>query len=127
MKEPETEFVYVMLPESLMPIDRGDRYEDPIDDELQAEGLGYVSGGGSALGDERPDGTRLIQYCGVDIEAHDLDPVLELLRRKLPELGCPKGTQIHYRKNEVSLQDEFDGATWLKGEARSAMHPGLGL
>ena len=127
MEEPATEFVYVMLPEGLMPIDRGDRYEDPIDDELQAGGLGYVSGGGSSLGDERPDGTRLIEYCGVDIEAHDLGGVLDLLRRKLQELGCPKGTQIHYRMSDAPVQDEFDGITWQNGEPRSALHPSFGI
>lgn len=125
--EAETELVYVMLPESLMPLDRGDRYEDPLDDELQASGVGYVSGGGSSLGDERPDGSRLIEYCGVDVEARDLDAVLELLRRKLPELECPSGTQLHYRKGEVPLQDEFDGASWSLGQSREMMHPGFGV
>jgi hypothetical protein len=41
-----------MLPESLMPIDRGELYEDPLDEELGADGAGFVSGGGSQLGEQ---------------------------------------------------------------------------
>ena len=127
MEEEEAELVYVMIPEGLMPIDRGDRYEDPIDDELQAAGLGYVSGGGSSLGDERPDGTRPIDYCGVDVEANDLEAVLDLLRQTLPKLECPSGTQLHYRKDDVPLQDEFDGTSWILRQPRTMMHPGFGI
>jgi hypothetical protein len=120
MDEQETELVYVMLPVSLGPIDRGELFEDPLDDELQAEQLGYVSGGGTALGEQQPDGSRPIAYCGVDVEAHDLDRTLELLRRKLPELECPPGTQLQYSRDGAELQDEFGGAEWTLAQPRSA-------
>ena len=62
-----------MLPESLMPLERGDKYEDPIEATLNDLGLGEVTGGGSQLGDQQLDGTRPIEFCGIDVELTDLD------------------------------------------------------
>ena len=116
MTSSEPELVYVFLPESLGPIDRGDKYEDPIIDELERLGLGEVSGGGSALGDLRPDGTRLIESCGIDVDTDDPEATREALRALLPKLGCPKGTQLHYRIADKPLQDEYDGTNWTLGK-----------
>ena len=125
--EEETELIYVYLPEPLQPLDRGSRYEDPIDAELQLQSLGYVSGGGSSLSDERPDGSRVIEFCGIDIDAVDVAAARALLRNELPTLGCPAGTQIHYRQGETPLQDEYDGSDWSLGRPRTMMHPGFGV
>ena len=127
MEEQETELIYVMIPGNLGPMDRGDLFEDPLDDELQRTELGYVSGGGSSLGDEQPDGTRQVEFCGIDVEALNLDKTLEMLRGHLPGLECPIGTQLHYRKEDEPLQDEFDGTSWLIGQPRTMMHPGFGI
>lgn len=48
--ETSREFLYVLIPEGLSPLDRGDKYEDTLDDRLGAFGLGEVTGGGSQLG-----------------------------------------------------------------------------
>jgi len=42
-------FFYVLIPESLGPIDRGEKYEDPLIDALGE--LGQVTGGGSQMGE----------------------------------------------------------------------------
>src|SRR3569833_3937922 len=73
------EIVYVYLPASIEPIERGQRFEDPINDELRRLGIGEVSGGGSQLG-ERPDGSRTIEFCGIDVDPHSVDKVRETLR-----------------------------------------------
>ena len=127
LEEAETELIYVMIPEGIGPINRAELFEDTIDDELQGTGLGHVSGGGSSLGEERPDGTRPIEFCGIDVEARDLDKVLEMLRGRLPQLNCPAGTQLHYHKDDQLLQDEFDGTSWRTGQTRTMMHPGFGI
>jgi hypothetical protein len=41
--------VIVRIPEHIEPMDRGDRYEDPLDAKLKESGLGEVTGGGSQL------------------------------------------------------------------------------
>jgi len=121
------ELIYVYLPESLGPIDRGDKYEDPIDDALQECSLGYVSGAGSALSEELPDGRREVVSCGIDVDTNDVVAARELLRERLVALGCPAGTQLHYREGETPLQDEYDGSAWALGRPRTMMHPGFGI
>lgn len=123
----EPELVYVFLPESLGPIDRGEKYEDPIIDELERLGLGEVSGAGTALGDPRPDGTRLIESCGIDVDTDDVDGARAALRDLLPTLGCPAGTQLQYSAGGKPLQDEYDGSAWTLEIERTTVHPGFGI
>ncbi len=123
----ETELIYVYLPESLDPADRGDRYEDALQVELRMAGLGNVSGGGSSLGDELEDGTRPIEFCGIDVDVTDVDAGRALLRDHLPGLGCPPGTALQYRKGDRPLQDEYDGVGWILAQPRDRLHPGFGL
>lgn len=122
----EPELVYVFLPESLGPIDRGDKYEEPIIEELERSGLGEVSGGGSLLGDELPDGRRLVESCGIDVDTDDPEAARASLRALLPTLGCPKGTQLHYRIAGKPFQDEYDGTAWALNKERTVLHPGFG-
>ena len=123
----EPDLVYVFLPEPLGPIDRGNKYEDPIIDELERLGLGEVSGGGSSLGDPLPDGTRPIEFCGIDVDTDDVDATRAALRELLPKLGCPEGTQLHYRASDKPLQDEYDGSSWALDRDRTMLHPGFGI
>jgi hypothetical protein len=127
MTSPDPEFLYIFLPESLDPLNRGDKYEDPIADELDRLGIGEVSGGGSSLGEELPDGTRPIEFCGIDVDTIDLERARAALRALLPELGCLEGTQLHYTITGKPLQDEYDGAHWTLGRVRTMLHPGFGV
>jgi hypothetical protein len=119
-------FVYVKLPESIGPIDRGERYEDPIADRLAEQALGEVSGGGSQLGDERADGTRPIEFCGIDVDVTDQRQALVVLRAALIELRAPIGTELHYTVAGVKLQDELRADGWVLEESRSSVHPAFG-
>ena len=116
----ELELIYVFLPEPLGPMDRGDKYEDPIIDELERLRLGEVTGGGTGMGDERPDGSREIQSCGIDVETSDVDATRAALRELLPKLGCPPGTQLQYSLGEKPLQDDYDGEGWQTEQQRTA-------
>src|SRR5262249_11099227 len=93
------QFIFLKILDPVRPFDRGARYEDPLERLLEARGLGTVSGSGSALGDLRPDGTRPIAYCGVDIETALRDQALAMLREELPKLGAPVGSELHYTRN----------------------------
>src|SRR5207302_431835 len=48
-------FVYIKIPESISPFDRGAKYEDPLQGKLQKAKAGEVTGGGTQLGDLQPD------------------------------------------------------------------------
>ena len=103
MTEQESEFdveqfIYVKIPAPIQPLDRGSLFEDPIDSALEPEGLGHVSGGGSLLGDTRADGTRPIEFCGIDIDTTDRSAVLHILRGLLPKLGIPLARAALHRQ-----------------------------
>lgn len=123
----QSDLIYIYLPEDLDPLDRGSRYEDALDVELKMAGIGYVSGGGSSLGDEREDGRRQIEFCGIDVDVSDVKAGRTILRDLLPGLGCPAGAALWYRENDHPLQDEYDGAGWKLARPRSQLHPGFGL
>jgi hypothetical protein len=46
---PDSQLIIARLYEHLEPMDRGERYEDPLQTVLEAAGLGRVTGGGSQL------------------------------------------------------------------------------
>ncbi len=122
----ETAFIYVKIPDGIGPIDRGERYEDPLELKLSDAGLGHVSGGGSQLGDPHPDGSRPIEFCGLDIDVSDLAKALSLLRAELPMLGVPDGTELHYTPGDVQLQDVYSEGRWALEQPRTFLHPGFG-
>jgi hypothetical protein len=82
-------FFYVRIPESIGPVVRGERYEDPLDDALSVNALGRVTGGGSQLGEN-----NTIAYCGIDVVVSDRKRGLALIRNTLRRLGAPRGTLI---------------------------------
>lgn len=82
-------FFYVRIPENVGPVERGNRYEDPLHDALTAAKLGKVTGGGSQLG----EGTS-IAYCGLDVVVLSRDRGLTLIRETMKRLGASPATVI---------------------------------
>jgi hypothetical protein len=121
------QFIYLKIPGNIGPIDRGDLFEDRIEPVLAERNLGSVSGGGSSLGDARPDGSRPISFCGIDIDTTSRDEALVVLRNLLPTLDAPIGTELHYTKNGQKLQDELAAEGWLLEKPRVFDHPGFGV
>ena len=89
-----TQFVFAKIYDTVMLIDRGTKYEDPLNELLQEQNLGEVTGGGTM---QNKDGS--IQYIGVDIELTNLDDALQVSRKKLRELGAPKGSVLEYEQD----------------------------
>ena len=88
-------FVSVRIPESLMPLQRGQKYEVPLEETLGKRHLGELLGGGSQLGEKKPDGTHDVKFVSLDIELKDANG-LPVLRQELKRLGAPEGTTLHY-------------------------------
>jgi hypothetical protein len=120
-----TEFIYIYPPLPFEPDEREDRFGEAIDVELRLKELGYVSGGGSLLSEENPDGSHDIEWCCIDVDATDVSGARALLRQLLPSLDCPVGTAIQYRQAGRPRQDEFDGAKWQIDRPRETTHLGL--
>ena len=121
------QFIYIKIPDAIQPLERASLFEDPIDAALGPNDLGYVSGGGSLLGVEHPDGSRTIEFCGVDVETTDRDAVLRVLRDLLPTLVKPLAFELHYTAGGAKLQDRYVGTEWAIGEPRTFLHPGFDI
>ena len=82
-------FFYVRIPGNIQPIERGERYEDPLQTELTAQDLGEVTGGGSQMGEG-----KTVEFCGLDVEVSDRDKGLQVIRDVMRRLHAPAGTVI---------------------------------
>jgi hypothetical protein len=90
-------FVYIKIPGHIEPLERGHRFEDPIQVALDAGELGEITGGGSQLSDVDAEGRRRIEFCGIDVDLYEVERGLALLRRELIRLDAPRGTVLEYR------------------------------
>lgn len=75
--------------EHIEPIDRGDRYEGPLQATLETMGIGRVTGGGSQL-----DELGSITYADVEIELADVDGALRIVAEALEAAGAPQGAEL---------------------------------
>jgi hypothetical protein len=75
--------------EHIEPIDRGSRYEDPLQAALDQAGVGNVTGGGSQLNE-----LGGIDFADVEIELANLDGALALVAEALEKSGAPKGSEL---------------------------------
>jgi hypothetical protein len=111
--EPFPFFVYAKMWEAIQPIDRSERYEDPLEAALEAGRLGEVSGGGSSFDQEKG-----IQFVGIDIELASLGS-LALVKQVLEQAGAPRGSELQFRRDGTPDAVPF-GVTervtiWLDG------------
>lgn len=81
--------VVARLYEHIGPIDRGERYEDPLHSELESRSLGQVTGGGSQLND-----LGGIEFADVEIELADLDGAVRVVTETLEQAGAPQGAEL---------------------------------
>ena len=86
------DFPHVVLArmyEHIEPIDRGARYEDPLQEALEAKNIGRVTGGGSQLNE-----LGAIEHGDVEIELADLDGAVSLVVEALERAGAPQGSEV---------------------------------
>jgi hypothetical protein len=81
--------VLARLYEHIEPIDRGERYEDPLQAVLESRGIGNVSGGGSQLSE-----LGGITYVDIELELVDLDAAVGLVAEALEKAGAPEGSEL---------------------------------
>ena len=96
LSESDGFFVYIKIPEQIEPIDRGEKYEDPLQEMLDAEGLGEVTGGGTMLSGPAEDGSKEILFCGIDVDLLDFERGIPFLREAMRRLEAPKQTVLEF-------------------------------
>lgn len=94
--------VIARIPEHIEPMDRGARYEDPVQDALAIRELGVVTGGGSQL-----TAAAEIGYVDVELALADLDGALEVVQRILEDAGAPVGSQLLFEQDGVGVERPF--------------------
>ena len=107
------EMVIARLNARAQPLDRGEVFEDPLSDILQAAGIGEVTGGGTMLGEEGE-----IEFCDLEIMVPEAtDAVLGAIREALEGLGAPKGSRLIWNDGANELEfGTFEGlAVYLNG------------
>ena len=90
--------VIARMYEHVEPIDRGDRYEDPLQDALDATNIGRVTGGGSQLNE-----LGGIEFADVEIELADLDGALLVVKEALEKAGAPQGSELMTHRTAAYL------------------------
>ncbi len=89
--EPAGEYLTARLNARVQPIDRGEYYEDPLDETISAAGVGAVTGGGTQLADE-PAG---IEFCDLEIRVSNTsNETLSMIIERLEVLGAPIGSKL---------------------------------
>ena len=94
------EFVIARLNARVQPLDRGEYYEDPLDDSLQRLNLGEVTGGGTQMADE-PAG---IAFCDIEIRLTEDHPeAISKIAEQLESIGVPKGSKLIIERDGSEL------------------------
>ncbi len=94
-------YLIITLNDKIMPVDRGDVYEDPLDEFIQQAGIGEVCGGGTM---QQASGE--IDFCNVDIQLYSDgidEKQLIQLQEKSEELGAPKGSFISLQRDQQKI------------------------
>ena len=86
--------------EHIEPIDRGERYEDPLDEAIKQRGVGRVTGGGSQL-----DELGAITFADIEIELADLEASLQVVANALEAAGAPQGSELLLASDERVLRE----------------------
>jgi hypothetical protein len=86
--------VSVRLAESIQPVNRGERYEDPLTAALARHEMGVVTGGGSQLTAQGE-----IALVRLDLQLANLDRALTLVHRTVEELGAPIGSALEFERD----------------------------
>ena len=91
-------FVFAKICDPVQPLERGEKYEDPLYDSLEERGIGRVSGGGTQM-----DKAGKIEWIGLDLQLADVDGSVEFVRCRLRELGAPTGSVLEFRRGEEDV------------------------
>jgi len=92
--------VIARLHEHIEPIDRGNRYEDPLQAVLDETSAGQVTGGGSQLNE-----LGGIDHADIEIELANLDGALRIVTEALERSGAPRGSELIDAKDARVLRE----------------------
>lgn len=99
-QEIEPQYVVVTLNARIQPLDRGEIFEDPLDEMLSKASKGEVIGGGTMQSQSGE-----IEYCDIEIEVLNSDePTIDFIKSSLEQIGVPKGSKITVEATESEIE-----------------------
>jgi hypothetical protein len=82
--------VIAQLNDRAQPLDRGELYEDPLDEVLKKHRAGRVTGGGTQLTESNE-----VEFSEIEIDVRETSAEsVPLIKQTLEELGAPKGSKL---------------------------------
>jgi hypothetical protein len=95
------EFLVIHIPGDVEPMERGERFEDPLDKALRKAGkVGKCVGGGTAF-EMEPE--FRITGCDIEVEVADLARAMPVIRDTLVAASAPPGTTATHADTEKVL------------------------
>jgi hypothetical protein len=95
----QSTLVVARLNDRAQPMDRGELYENPLDDVLRKHRVGSVTGGGTQLTEDSE-----IEFCEIEIEVREpATEIIALIKQTLEELGAPKGSRLRLESQGEEL------------------------
>jgi hypothetical protein len=117
-KIPQGSFIVIQLNEKIMPIDRGEIYEEPLDEFLRTNSYGEVTGGGTM---QAKSGE--LEFCDMEVliyEGNDIEKIITEIISNLEIWGAPKGSHIE-------IEDIEEKVTFGRKEGLGIYLDGLNL
>lgn len=93
------------MPGDIDPEERWEKFADPLQQVLETDDLGDVTGGGTQFSEPDEDGNDFVEFCGIDVDLYKAVKGLDLLRRELVRLQAPAGTVLLYELNEKQWEE----------------------
>ena len=97
----EPNFIVATLNDKIMPIDRGEIYENPLEEYLNKYNWGEVSGGGTMQ-----EKSGEIAFCDIEIKLNSsevdritINKIIEILEN----IGAPKGSILNIEKTQEKI------------------------
>ncbi len=83
----------------VQPLDRGDIYEDPLHDALEADGLGEVTGGGTQMAEDEG-----IEFVDIEIMVKEAsEATCQRIIELLEQFGAPKGSKLLFEEEDKEM------------------------
>lgn len=104
-------YLTLQLNAKLRPLDRGDIYEDPIDEILNQLEIGEVDGGGTMM-----QANGEVENCDVELAlSRDDKEVIDKVLEIIDDIGVPKGSLLHGEEIEIPVGRLEGMAIYLNG------------
>ena len=99
LKKPQISVMVAQLNARLQPLHRGEFFEEPLNEALDRDALGQVSGGGTMQ-----NVTGEIEYCDIEIQiAGQVSESVRYVVETLEGLGAPKGSKLRVEAESLEV------------------------